>query len=38
MGGLVQKARENSVTVNSQLDTVLKDLNSVRGMLSTKSQ
>lgn len=37
MGGLVQKAKDNSVTVNSQLDAVLKDLNSVRGMLSTKS-
>ncbi len=37
MGGLAQKARDNSVTVNSQLDAVLKDLNSVRGMLSTKS-
>ena len=36
MGGLVQKAKENSVTVNSQLDTVLTDLNSVRGMLPTK--
>jgi hypothetical protein len=35
MGGLVQKARENSVTVNSQLDAVLTDLNSVRGMLPT---
>jgi hypothetical protein len=38
MGGLVQKAKENSVTVNSQLDAVLADLNSVRGMLSTKSK
>ena len=36
MSALVQKAKDNSVTVNSQLDTVLKDLNSVRGMLSTK--
>jgi ABC-type transporter Mla subunit MlaD len=36
MGGLAQKARDNSVTVNSQLDAVLTDLNSVRGMLSTK--
>jgi hypothetical protein len=36
MGGLAQKARDNSATVNSQLDTVLKDLNSVRGMLSAK--
>jgi hypothetical protein len=36
MGGLVQKARDNSVTINSQLDAVLTDLNSVRGMLSTK--
>jgi hypothetical protein len=38
MGGLVQKAKDNSVTVNSELDAVLKDLNSVRGMLSTKSK
>ena len=38
MGGLVQKAKDNSVTVNSQLDAVLMDLNSVRGMLSTKSK
>ncbi len=38
MSGLVQKARENSVAVNSQLDTVLTDLNSVRGMLRTKSK
>lgn len=38
MGGLVQKAKDNSVTVNSQLDAVLTDLNSVRGMLSTKSK
>ena len=38
MGGLVQKANDNSVTVNSQLDAVLTDLNSVRGMLSTKSK
>lgn len=38
MGGLVQKAKDNSATVNSQLDTVLKDLNSVRGMLSTRSK
>ena len=37
MSGLAQKARDNSVTVNSQLDAVLKDLNSVRGMLSTKA-
>jgi hypothetical protein len=36
MGTLVQKAKDNSVAVNSQLDAVLKDLNSVRGMLSTK--
>ncbi len=38
MSGLVQKAKDNSVTVNSQLDTVLTDLNSVRGMLRTKSK
>ena len=38
MGALVQKAKDNSVAVNSQLDAVLKDLNSVRGMLSTKSK
>ncbi len=38
MGGLVQKARDNSVTINSQLDAVLMDLNSVRGMLSTQSK
>ena len=37
MGTLVQKAKDDGVTVNSQLDAVLKDLNSVRGMLSTKS-
>ncbi len=38
MSGLVQKARDNSATVNSQLDAVLKDLNSVRGMVSTKAK
>lgn len=38
MGALVQKAKDNSVAVNSQLDAVLIDLNSVRGMLSTKSK
>ena len=38
MGALVKKAKDNSVTVNSQLDAVLKDLNSVRGMLSTKAK
>jgi hypothetical protein len=36
VSGLVQKAKENSVTVNSQLDAVLTDLNSVSGMLPTK--
>lgn len=36
MGPLVQKAKDNSVAVKSSLDAVLKDLNSVRGMLSTK--
>ncbi len=33
---LVSKARDNSAAVKSQLDAVLNDLNSVRGMLSTK--